>query len=96
MTRRAALQAAGWGIAPVFVGQQVIGPGSHNPSAATGVMYEGGQEERTFAAQYRSWADASATWPRTCAMLRQIAGDWERAAEQADTRAELDQRRDSF
>jgi len=37
MTRRAALQAAGWGVAPIFVGQQVTGPGSQNPSAATGV-----------------------------------------------------------
>lgn len=34
--KRAQLSAAGWGIAPVFVGQQVIGPGSHNPSAETG------------------------------------------------------------
>jgi hypothetical protein len=37
MTKRAALQAAGWGVAPIFVGQQVTGPGSQNPSAATGV-----------------------------------------------------------
>jgi hypothetical protein len=36
MTRRAALSAAGWGIAPLYVGQQVTGPGSHNPSTATG------------------------------------------------------------
>jgi hypothetical protein len=35
--KRAQLSAAGWGIAPVFVGQQVIPPGSQNPSAATGV-----------------------------------------------------------
>jgi len=32
----AALRAAGWGIAPVYVGEQVIGPGSQNPSAAKG------------------------------------------------------------
>ena len=37
MTTRAKLQAAGWGIAPIYVGQQVIGPGSHNSSSATGV-----------------------------------------------------------
>ena len=37
MTRRAALVAAGWGIAPLYVGQQITGPGSHNPSSATGV-----------------------------------------------------------
>ena len=34
--KRAALQVAGWGIAPVFLGQQVTGPGSKNPSAAQG------------------------------------------------------------
>lgn len=58
-------------------------------------MYEGGKEERAFAAQYRTWAEASTPWPRTSTMLKRIADDWERAAEQADTRAELDQRRDS-
>src|SRR5205807_540924 len=52
-------------------------------------MYEGGSEERAFAAQYRTWAEASASWPRTSAMLRRIAEDWERHAEQADARAEL-------
>ena len=36
MTTRAALQAAGWGIVPIYVGQQVIPPGSQNPSADTG------------------------------------------------------------
>jgi hypothetical protein len=63
--------------------------------AFTKAVYEGGREERTFAAQYRTWADASTSWPRTCAMLRLIAADWEHAGERADTRAELDQRRDS-
>jgi hypothetical protein len=37
MKKRAALAAAGWGIAPIYVGQQITGPGSHNPSLATGV-----------------------------------------------------------
>lgn len=58
-------------------------------------MYEGGKQERAFAAQYRTWAEASVVWPRTRALLRRIADDWERHAEQTDTRAELDQRRDS-
>jgi hypothetical protein len=62
----------------------------------TKAMYEGGTEERMFAAQYRAWADASAAWPRTSAMLRRIAADWEHAAERADTMAELDQRRDRW
>jgi hypothetical protein len=37
MTTRANLAGNGWGIAPIFVGQQVTGPGSLNPSAATGI-----------------------------------------------------------
>jgi hypothetical protein len=36
MGKQAALAAAGWGIAPVYVGQQVIPPGSMNPTIATG------------------------------------------------------------
>jgi Rv2525c-like, glycoside hydrolase-like domain len=36
MTRRPALAAAGWGIAPIYVGEQVIPPGSEHPSAAKG------------------------------------------------------------
>lgn len=38
MGRLAALKGNGWGIAPVYVGQQVTGPGSRNPSAATGLQ----------------------------------------------------------
>jgi hypothetical protein len=38
MGKQAALTAAGWGIAPVYLGQQVIGPGSHNPSQAQGAI----------------------------------------------------------
>lgn len=36
MTNRAKLAANGWGLAPIFVGQQVTGPGALNPSAASG------------------------------------------------------------
>jgi hypothetical protein len=36
MGTRAALAAAGWGIAPVYLGQQITGPGSHNPSLEQG------------------------------------------------------------
>lgn len=61
----------------------------------TKAMYEGGRQERAFATQYRTWAEACASSPRTCAMLRRIAEDWEWHARQADTHAELDQRRDS-
>lgn len=58
-------------------------------------LYEGGKEERALAAQYREWGHAAARWPRTSRLLRQIAEDWERHAEQADVRAELDQRLDT-
>ncbi|HME23828.1 MAG TPA: glycoside hydrolase domain-containing protein [Acetobacteraceae bacterium] len=34
--KRAKLVADGWGIAPLYVGEQVIPPGSENPSAAKG------------------------------------------------------------
>jgi len=33
---RATLVDQGWGIAPVYLGQQITGPGSHNPSAGQG------------------------------------------------------------
>ncbi|WP_223879189.1 glycoside hydrolase domain-containing protein [Chitinimonas arctica] len=39
MGQRAALQAAGWGIAPVYVGQQLSSqPGSHTVTAAQGTI----------------------------------------------------------
>lgn len=34
--KRAALAAEGWGLAPVYVGQETMGPGSHNVTAAQG------------------------------------------------------------
>jgi hypothetical protein len=36
MGERNALVGQGWGIAPIYVGQQVTGPGSHNPSLNQG------------------------------------------------------------
>jgi len=38
MGKRAALAAAGWGFAPTYLGQQVIRPGSLDPSAANGAL----------------------------------------------------------
>jgi hypothetical protein len=38
MGQRAALQGAGWGIAPLYVGQQISGPGRHSVSAAQGTI----------------------------------------------------------
>ncbi len=58
-------------------------------------LYDGGQQERGLANQYRTWAEATRNWPRTSALLRQIADDWDYHAQRADTEAELDQLRDS-
>ncbi len=57
-------------------------------------LYDGGQQERGLASRYRTWAEATRNWPRTSALLRQIADDWDYHAQRADTEAELDQLRD--
>jgi len=49
MTKRAFLQGLGWGLAPLYVGQQLDGPGSHNVTAAQGAI--DGQNAATLAAQ---------------------------------------------
>lgn len=55
-------------------------------------VYEGGDQERELAQQYRDWADATqARWPRTAAMLRRIAESYERDARRHDTDAERDE-----
>jgi hypothetical protein len=36
MGKRAALAAAGWGLAPIYVGQQLAGPGSHDVNGPQG------------------------------------------------------------
>lgn len=38
MTKRAFLEGLGWGLAPIYLGQQVSGPGSHNVTAAQGTL----------------------------------------------------------
>lgn len=38
MTQRATLVAQGWGLAPIYVGQQVTGPGSHDSSGPQGTI----------------------------------------------------------
>jgi hypothetical protein len=48
MGKRANLVAAGWGIAPLYVGEQVIPPGSQDPSATKGTT--DGREAVTFMA----------------------------------------------
>ena len=54
-------------------------------------MFEGGKKERALAEQARNWAKAAATHPRTAAMLRSIANDWDAYADQEDLRARQDQ-----
>ncbi len=52
--------------------------------------YDGGQQERVLAADYRRWAGETAVdWPRTSRVLRGIAGDYDRDARREDARAEL-------
>jgi hypothetical protein len=58
-------------------------------------VYDGGQQERDLAAQYRAWSTAAAgKWPRTARILRGIADSYERDARQQDAEAELDADRD--
>jgi hypothetical protein len=49
---------------------------------------EGGDQERVLAKQSREWADAMPEYPRTAAMLMEIAGSWLREADQADLSAQ--------
>jgi len=54
-------------------------------------LYDGGAQERGLANTYKTWAGATRTWPRTSALLTQIAESWERHAEYQDTEAKLNQ-----
>lgn len=52
-------------------------------------LEDGGAEERQLAAQHRTWADeVSDRWPRTGALLRQIADDYDRWANREDDQSE--------
>jgi hypothetical protein len=55
--KRAALVAQGWGLAPVYVGQQVTGPGSHLVTAEQGTL-DGAHAAQAMAAEgfpQKSW-----------------------------------------
>jgi len=55
-------------------------------------VYDGGNQERSLAEQYRQWSLAvQMRWPRTAHILRAIAESYERDAEHEDGRAQLDQ-----
>ena len=50
---------------------------------------DGGAEERQFAAQYRTWAaQVSDRWPRTGALLRQMADSYEEWAQREDDQSQ--------
>ncbi len=52
--------------------------------------YDGGQQERALAQEYRKWAqETAAKWPRTTRVLRSIAESFERDAKRHDVRAEM-------
>jgi hypothetical protein len=54
-------------------------------------LYEGGDQERALAGQYRGWAAvARAHWPRMARVLDAIAEGWEEDARREDARAEQD------
>jgi hypothetical protein len=57
-------------------------------------LYEGGDQERALADQYRRWADTSrARWPRMARVLETIAEGWEAYARREDAEAEQDKLR---
>ncbi len=59
-------------------------------------MYEGGDQERALASQYRGWADISRSrWPRMAQVLETMANDWEKQAQREDEQAEQEKLEDS-
>lgn len=58
-------------------------------------VYDGGQQERDLAKQYREWSQLTRSrWPRTARILRELAESYEREARRQDLEAELDADRD--
>lgn len=52
-------------------------------------MFEGGNQERILARQYRGWAEISrARWPGMARVLEMRAQHWEEHAQREDVRAE--------
>jgi len=52
-------------------------------------LYEGGDQERALASQYRDWARLShSRWPRMARVLESIAEQWEEHGRREDERAE--------
>ncbi len=57
-------------------------------------IFDGGEQERGLASQYRKWAEVARQSVRTSVLLRRIADDWDAHGKRADVEAELDQLRD--
>jgi hypothetical protein len=55
--------------------------------------YDGGDQERSLAIEVRRWSEVCSSWPRTAKLLEEIAKNWERHAEQEDSRARKDEMR---
>lgn len=54
-------------------------------------VYDGGDQERTLAKQYRDWSARTMTdWPRSARVLKSIVESYERDAQCEDIEAELD------
>lgn len=54
-------------------------------------MFEGGNQERELAEQWRQWANTvGSRWHRTFSLLNAVAADWESYAKREDERAEQD------
>lgn len=56
-------------------------------------LFEGGKQERDFAALARGWSKTARRWSRTSALLRALAERWDRQAEDEDLRARQDEMR---
>lgn len=55
-------------------------------------IYDGGDQERTLASQYKQWSqEVQSRWPRTARVLRNIAEYYKRDAAREDGQAQLDQ-----
>ncbi|MDQ3183851.1 MAG: helix-turn-helix domain-containing protein [Actinomycetota bacterium] len=52
-------------------------------------VYDGGEQERELASQYRAWAQATASWRRTSRVLRRLAEAYERDARRMDEEAQI-------
>jgi hypothetical protein len=57
-------------------------------------VYEGGGQERVLGEEARRWARVAVRWPRTAAMLQELAASWESDGAREDERARQDQMRE--